>query len=98
MKPPGWKKQIDSPLHATNRVSGAQGRNNISFDRTGWMSGHKHLRPPVGGEVFPLTSPFIELLRTYPGRDEAVRSETPQNEIIENALRKQMKLLPNDNF
>src|ERR1019366_1523916 len=70
MKPLGWKNQIDSPLRPTNRVSGPQGQNNISLDRTGWMSGHKNLRLPVGGVVFLLTSPFIELLGTWQSRNE----------------------------
>jgi hypothetical protein len=31
----------------------------------GWMSGQKNLRLPVAGEVLFLTSPFIELHRTW---------------------------------
>src|SRR5580698_2688695 len=61
MKPLGWKKQIDSPHHATIRVSGALGQKNIFLHYVGW----KVRKSPAVGEVFSLTSPFIELLRTW---------------------------------
>jgi ATP-dependent DNA helicase RecG len=35
---------------------------------------------------------------SFRGLNEFVMSQLPQNEIIENALRKQVKLLPNDNL
>ena len=65
MKPLGWKNQIASPDCAIGRSSGVLGENKTFLHYVGWMSGQKNLRLPVGGEVFFLTSPFIELHRTW---------------------------------
>jgi hypothetical protein len=40
----------------------------------------------------------LRLAVSFRGLNEFVVSQLPQNEIIENALRKQVKLLPNDNL
>jgi hypothetical protein len=42
--------------------------------------------------------PAPEWASFFRGLNEFVMSQLPQNEIIENALRKQVKLLPNDNL
>jgi hypothetical protein len=51
MKPLGWKI----------KALGHEARNKPSLDRMGWRV-RKY--PPIG-EVFFLTSPFIELIRTW---------------------------------
>jgi hypothetical protein len=52
MKPLGWK----------NQISGIPGQNKISLHYVGW----KIRKYPAVGEAFFLTSPFIELIRTWP--------------------------------
>jgi hypothetical protein len=59
MKPLGWKKRIDLPHHATSRISGALGQNKPFLHYVGW----RVRKYPAVGEVFFLTSPFIELHR-----------------------------------
>src|ERR1035437_2741706 len=73
MKPLRWKNQIVSPDCAIGRSSGVPGH---------WMSGQKNLRLPVAGEVLFLTSPFIELLGTYPTWDAAVWWRTSGSDVL----------------
>ena len=61
MKPLGWKNQIDLSHHATSRISGALGENKPFLHYVGW----RVRKYPAVGEVFFLTSPFIELLRYW---------------------------------
>src|ERR1700693_4041837 len=61
MKPLGWKNQIDLSQHAMSRISGALGQIKSSRHYVGWKS--ENIRPQE--RYFFLTSPFIELLRTY---------------------------------
>ena len=65
MKPLRWKKQIALAHYVANRASAPLGQNKTFLDRTGWMPGQKSLPLPVAGELFLLTSPFIELLGTW---------------------------------
>jgi hypothetical protein len=87
MKPLGWKKQIDLPHHATSPISGAQGQNKSSLHYVGWNS--ENFRPQE--KYFFLTSPFIELHRTW--RELALRLFTrshrkPEEEHSNGAARR----------
>jgi hypothetical protein len=74
MKPLGWKNQIASPDCAIGRSSGMPGQNKSFLHYVGWMSGQKNLRLPVAGEVFLLTSLFIELIGSWPQQPIGSRS------------------------
>src|SRR5450759_4815311 len=74
MKPLGWKNQIASPDRAIGRSSGVLGQNKSFLHYVGWMSGQKSSPLPVGGEVFLLTSPFIELHGTWPTSDGVIHA------------------------
>src|SRR6267154_5222441 len=65
MKPLAWKNQIASPDSAIGRSSGVLGQKKSFLHYVGWMPEQKNLRLPVVGEALFLTSPFIELHRTW---------------------------------
>ena len=74
MKPLGWKNQIDLSQHAMSRISGALGQIKSSRHYVGWKS--ENIRPQE--RYFFLTSPFIELHRTYPDDGENVTTNSFQ--------------------
>ena len=79
MKPLGWKKQIDLSHQATSRISGAQGQNKSFLHYVGWKS--ENIRPQE--KYFFLTSPFIELHRTWP-RGAIATLETSRLNLVSN--------------
>jgi hypothetical protein len=65
MKLRRWQNQIASSLPATSRVHGTDSQSKTEkplVSYRGSMTRRTLLRPPVDGEIFLLTSPFIEPL------------------------------------
>ncbi len=77
------------PLHATSRVDGTQSQSKTKKLLVGFrgsMSRRTFARPPLGGEMFLLTSPFIE--RRYTRARSPQRTPQPGDSILWNDVQR----------